>query len=332
MITPNGFAFHIGSICLLSMFSLPSPRVYAQTEANTSQLQSLIPDAQDLPGFTRVRPAGWGHKSIMGEPSLAVVVEDKVTMDADASQWAPGWQPIQGSAGRYNQITRCLYSTDDVHYLLVTVNACDTPQTAAAELQAQRQASSAHFEPGIFSGSNAIGDESWFDAGGGLFYRVSNLFVELAGNGWVSQTNPEQVTPAAVETVADEILLRASGQAKLTGVSAHDAHVAVNGRPLANNTRLASGQVYVPVTEFAQAMGYTSRWDAKTGGLTLSKAAHQSVTLTAGSTAAKVGTRAVALKTPVLKEKGQPVMTLADLLTLVDGRVVQKGDTYQVKT
>ena len=44
-----------------------------------------------------------------------------------------------------------------------------------------------------------------------------------------------------------------------------------------------------------------------------------------------VGAKAVALKVPVLKENGQPVMTLTDLLTLVGGRVVQKGDTLQVK-
>ena len=332
MLTSKWLPFCLGPICLLSMLGPRGPKVYAQAETNTTQLQSLIPDAQDLPGFTRIRPTGWGHETATGQPSAASVVEDEVTTDADASQWAPGWLPVQGDLGRYSRVTRCLYSTDNVHYLLVTVSVCDTPQMAMDELHALKQASSAYFKSGTFSNLSAIGDESWVDGNGNLLYRVGPLLVELTGNGWVLKTDPQQVTPGAIEAVADEILLRASRQAKIIGVPAQDTHLAVNGKPLPDKALTVDRQTYVPVVEFAEAMGYASRWDSKTGRLTLSNPTHKAIAVTAGSTAATVGTRAVALKTPVLKQGGQPVMTLADLLTLVNGRVVKKGGTLQVKT
>ena len=64
-------------------------------------------------------------------------------------------------------------------------------------------------------------------------------------------------------------------------------------------------------------MGLTSRWDNKTGALTLSGPRRRTVALTAGSTAATVGgMKAAALAVPVLKDSGEPVMALSDLLRL----------------
>ena len=167
-----------------------------------------------------------------------------------------------------------------------------------------------------------------------MAFRYGRIMAFVAGdNSSIVERQGIVVTfpNAALEAVANDIMMRATQQAALVGVPAHEARLAVNSKMLSDKVLVGGKQTYVPVAAFAQAMGYTSRWDARTGGLTLSRAGRRSVTLTAGSTAAKVGTRAVALKVPVLKEGRQPVMTLADLLTLVDGRVVQKGDTLQVK-
>ena len=114
---------------------------------------------------------------------------------------------------------------------------------------------------------------------------------------------------------------------------AQQAQVAVNGHALPKGAILVGKQVYVPVQAFAKAMGLTSRWDSKTGSLTLSGAGRKTIALTAGSTATKRGTVAGAsLTVPVLKQSGQPVMTLEDLLTLTGGRIVgQSGGKVQVK-
>ncbi len=138
---------------------------------------------------------------------------------------------------------------------------------------------------------------------------------------------------SAIEAVAYQFLLRASQQPELTGVTAQQAQVAVNGQALPKGALLIGKQVYVPVQAFAKAMGLTSRWDSKTGALTLSGAGRKTVALTAGNTATKRGEIAGAsLKVPVLKQAGQPVMTLDDLLTLTGGRVTgHSGNTVQVK-
>ena len=143
----------------------------------------------------------------------------------------------------------------------------------------------------------------------------------------------QSIPPAAVEVVAHQILLHASQQAKLIRVPAQDAHLAVNGHALPQNAPLVGKQTYVPVREFAKAMGLTSGWDAKTGALTLSGPKRRTVALTAGSTQATVGgARAAALTVPVLKDGGEPVMALSDLLTLTGGRVTgHAGNTVQVK-
>ena len=92
-----------------------------------------------------------------------------------------------------------------------------------------------------------------------------------------------------------------------------------------------AGQTYVPIAEFARAAGLTSRWNNKTGVLTLSGAGRKPVILMAGGMGATVA-RARVLPVPVLKQNGQAVMTLTDLLAVTGGRIVGKsGNTVQVK-
>ena len=95
-----------------------------------------------------------------------------------------------------------------------------------------------------------------------------------------------------------------------------------------------AGHVYVPVGAFAQAMGLMSQFDPKTGALTLSGTGRKTVALTAGSTAATVGgAKVAALSVPVLKQAGQPVMTLDDLLTLTGGKITGRSEgKVQVKS
>ena len=137
----------------------------------------------------------------------------------------------------------------------------------------------------------------------------------------------------AIEAIAYQILLRASQQPGLTGVTAEQARMDVNGHTLPKNALKVAGRVYVPVQEFAKAMGLTSGWDSRTGALTLSGAGRRTVALMAGSTAATVGgQKAAALAVPVLKQAGQPVMTLDDLLAVTGGRVESRsGGTVRVK-
>ena len=69
-------------------------------------------------------------------------------------------------------------------------------------------------------------------------------------------------------------------------------------------------------------MGLTSGWDTKTGALTLSGPRRKTVG----------GAKVAALAVPVLKDGGQPVMALSDLLRLTGGRITgHAGDTVQVK-
>ena len=142
------------------------------------------------------------------------------------------------------------------------------------------------------------------------------------------------VFPAqALEAAAYQCLLRASQQPTLTGVTAEQARVDVNGRALPKGALRVAGRTYVPVQEFAKAMGLTTHWDTKTGALTLSGAGRKMVAVTAGSTAATVGgQKAAALAVPVLKQAGQPVMALDDLLAVTGGRVESRsGGTVCVK-
>ena len=259
-------------------------------------------------------------------------------MDGQEDEYHPGWVTLPDQGGRMSQIKRSLYSENGELHLVMTMNICDAPETAHLEVQHFLQVCSTRFQQGTFSSASAIGDESWFNPSGystliGRTGRVVFLIEAsrsfLAGRRGNSPRFPE----AAVEAVAYQVLLRASQQAKLTGGTAQDTRLAVNGRALPQNALLVGKHVYVPVREFAKALGLTSGWDAKTGALTLSGPKRGTVALTAGSTQATVGgAKALALAVPVLKDGGQPVMALSDLLRLTGGRVTSRaGNMVRVK-
>ena len=310
------------------------------------QLQMLTPSKQDLQGFTSIRPAGElpstssysqsQHKWV--QPiSPATLLQDKITADADASQWLLGWAPLSGRPGKFNQITRSLYTVDGLYQITMTINVCGSSEMAQDEIHEFLRNCSTRFQPGSFSSSSAIGDASWVNPNGysTLIFHAGKSVVLINGTLSQSASREGNIPPfpeKAVEAAAYQVLLRASQQTALTGVSAQNAHLAVNGRALPKNALQVAGQTYVPVAEFANAMGMASHWDNKTGMLTFSGPGRKSVALTAGSMTATVGGTKATLTVPVLKQNGEPVMTLADLLAVTGGRVTgHSGNDVQVK-
>jgi len=330
----SGKLRHLGCLSLLiGVYCFCSQNgVYAQRADNPSAtvqtpLTAVLPDEGDLQGFVRLQPAcdTWDHHSRL--------LADGVVLDNDMTQ-----QPTQLlHTGRMSSLFRTLYSSDGAYCLNLTIRIVDTAEAAQQELQdsAVRQAM---FRQGTFDNSISIGDRSLCPVDGNsvLLFRAGKIVVDIEGelsNDARNSGNYPQFPHAALEAVAYQIMLRAAQQPELTGVTPQQASVNINGHALPKNALMLGKQVYVPVAEFAKAMGLTSQWNAKTGALTLSRIGHKTVALTAGSTAAKVGgMAAAALKVPVLKQAGQPVMTLDDLLTLTGGRVTgRSGNTVQVK-
>lgn len=227
-----------------------------------------------------------------------------------------------------------------MYFLSIEVFLCDSSETAETALNSYKFSSSGVFKAGTFFGKNNIGDESWILRGGGtssnvLIFRAGRLMGVITGSQSRLSTprGPTMRFPsAAIEAVANTVLLRAARQPDLTGIFAQTARLTVNGSPLSGNSLTVGKQVYVPAMEFAKAMGLQSQWDEKTGTLTLSGPNQQPITVTATSTDARVGQKSVSLKTPVLKEANQPVMALDDLLTLVKGKVISReGNAVEVK-
>ena len=320
---------------------------HAQNEAG-SLLATILPESQDLQGFDRAIPMGefaspgtwqpqdgrWVKTVVATSPA-----QDLWWLNQSADQLSPFWRPIAVPNGRYSLIERCFWSTDGLYRLEMRVALCNSVTTASAELTEIRQQSQIALRAGTFHSPLPLGDESWF-------YPISEepvirgrygrlLFTISGGASWASKkADIKAHFPAeAVEAVAYQILLRASQQPELTGMTAQASHLAVNGRSVPKGALKVAGRVYVPVQAFAKAMGLTSGWDAKTGALTLSGPKRKTVALTAGSTAATVGgAKAAALIVPVLKIGGEPVMALSDLLTLTGGRITgHAGNTVQVK-
>ena len=300
----------------------------AHSQATKEQMQTLVPGEQELQGFV--------HVNRDGVPPLAPV-EDIVALNLDAAQLSPGWAEMPGSKGTFSYVVRNMRSVDGRYKIRIDVTVCDSPQTAQQELKAFLSEATSGKKAGSLTSDTVIGDESWvedsYDRFHTLLFRFGSLIVMLQGSGPRVVTPAQDFLPAAVEAVAYQTLLRASQQAALIGVSAQTAQLTINGHAQPKGALKVAGRVYVPVKEFARAMGLTSGWDAKTGALTLTGAGHKAVALTAGSTQATVGgAKAAALAVPVLKDGGEPVMALSDLLTLTGGRITgHAGNTVQVK-
>jgi hypothetical protein len=146
----------------------------------------------------------------------------------------------------------------------------------------------------------------------------------------VTQIAVHSFSASALQAVADDVVLRVMQQASLTGVISQRTRIILHGKPLAG-TALANGHTaFVPALAFARAMGYQSRWNAKTGVLTCTGKGHPAVTLTADSDKATIGAKVVTLATPLLSERGQPVGTLAGLATLLGGKVTHGKDGYRI--
>lgn len=328
----------------MSLLVLPSG-IHAQP-VTAERLQALAPDEQDLQGFVRVRPAGEEipdrefseeSQTWVQPVSVATVIKDKIQINAQKPTSGPLWQPGKTCS----RVVRTLYSENGLYRLDMTITVYDTPLDAQEDLVCYKRGLSVPLEKGSLTSPRIIGDESWTDLRSQpqrdrfntLTFRQGRTVVFLQGTRSRIAAPSINFPPAAVEAVAYQIQLRAAQQPELTGVSVQQAHVDVDGHALPKNALQLAGQTYVPVAEFTKAMGMASHWDTKTGVLTFSGAGHKSVALTAGSTAAMIdGTKAAALSVPVLKQNGEPVMTLADLLAVTGGRIVgHDGNTVQVK-
>ena len=336
---------YLGLVLVMLTF-MPAVAVHSQ-DLTREQLQMLAPNEQDLQGFVRVLP-GHDTPSLLRNDdtgatpqALAQPIKEIISLRNDPAGSTP-WFSSFSEAASVGAIKRLFQSADGTFDLDIEMVLCDSPEAAHEQLS-HLHWTAGMWKPGRWTGPEMIGDESLALVENGrirtLAFRYGSLLAVIEGDrsnrsfmfnrALTIQTMP----PAAVEAIAYQIVLRASQQAKLTGGPAQNTRLAVNGHALPKNALLVGKQVYVPVREFAKAVGLTSGWNAKTGTLTLSGPHRKPVALTAGSTAATVGgAKAAALAVPVLKDGGQPVMALDDLLRLTGGRVTgHVGDTVNVK-
>ena len=333
---------------LLSTLAVAKPVPAIQVDA--SQIGTLLPDWQDLQEFTKASPTGELGKSETFQNGRwksrlapAVAIPDDIDPDVNLSQRYSlrNREIVNPWQGHYSKLTRTLFSDNGMYRLHMTIWLCDSPQAAQNALEEYHESNEAIYQIGTFTGIPQIGNASWFCKE----YLPNKSLIFLAGkiivliNGGPSQVannkaSQEDFPDVALEAVACQILINASQKPDLTSVLLQQSSISVNGQSIPKNALLVAGRTYVPVTEFAKAMGLTSHWDTKTGALTLSGIGRKTVALTAGSTAATVGgAKAAALVVPVLKQAGQPVMTLDDLLTLTGGKITgRSGNTVQVKT
>jgi hypothetical protein len=299
----------------------------AAQNVTKEQLLALVPDEQDLQGFVRISPAD--ERPPAGDLHFpAARIEDRIRLNFDLQKY---WHNNVTGIGSY--IERGLYSTDSIYYVGFQVVVCDSNDAASRFLAECNRQSSVPWTPGTFSGVPRIGDESWthinLPGGHAMMFRFGRAFVRINASlsNVASRNDVKAEFPAlAVEAVANMILLRLARHADLTGIPARPLAVAVNGKPLSGAPLGVGDKVFVSVAELAKAAGWKCAWDAKTGGLKLTKAAEKPITLAAGSASAKVAdsTTPVTLKVPVLKESGQPVMELQDLVRLLKGKVVKR--------
>ena len=327
-----------------------SASAHAQSNGNTQnsqyqQLETVLPNPQMLQGFVSMQPAG----EVYQLPQWSAAEHKMVPSISEPEVLPDGFSPsielkkTFGVDGTASRITCRLYSADGNYALGIQLVDCDSASTAQGYIESFRHQSQAFTVPGSTQSKSQIGDESWVDAStngdtklaGWLMVRVGRLVMMVGGdtsNYGRQHAFYKRFPASALDAVAYQILLLTSQQTALTGVPAQNAHMAVNGHALPKNALLVAGQTYVPVAEFAKAMGLTTQWNIKTGALTLSGTGHKTVTLTADSTAATVGGAKSALTVPVLKQAGQPVMTLTDLLAVTGGRVVgRSGDMVKIK-
>jgi hypothetical protein len=330
------FGFLLNTFCIVSAYCENASKQNIGT-----QLNELMPDELDLAGFSANYPAGekgadevFKKDQWQYQDKPAGVVSDEIQLNVLLSQNIVPWN------GSYSTIKRRMFSLNGLYQIDITVWLCDRADTAQYALDEYQRNCNAFYHKGTLNGEAIIGDASWacseYLPSQSMTSRFGNVAVLVLGtpSHMAAKQQLQQDFPAsALEAIVYQTLLRASQETALTGVPAHSEHLAVNTHSLPKNALKVSGHVYVPVQEFAKAMGLTSHWNSKTGALTLTGANRKPITLTAGSTAANIGgAKAAALTVPVLKDGGEPVMTLDDLLRLTGGRITSHaGNTVQVK-
>lgn len=325
---------HTILLSAVSFFLLNTTCCLAQPqEVTLEQAQTLLPNGLELQGFVQARAIG-----ISTTPEIGAEDDFIGTMPIVPRSYIPYNAPLR-HAGTVTRISRGFFSSDGAQTIGITLKLCDSPQTAHEDIQNDIWGAQMAWKEGSLTVLQPTGDESWTPVGSSkeMLCRFGRMVVLVRGS--VSPSAKNGAVPigdfpsGGIEAIAYQILLRAAQQPQLTGVTAQQASLAVNGHSLPKGALLVAGQTYVPVQEFAKAMGLTSRWDARTGALTLSGAGRKPVALTAGSTAAmRGGVKAASLTVPVLKQGGLPVMTLADLLSVTGGRVVSRdGGGVRIK-
>ena len=299
-----------------------------ETALISQQLATLVPDSQDLPGFASVRA------------ETQMPVPDTFDINIPASQFLPGIGADPTRTDVVSRITRCFYSTDGAYYIMIVVTLCQTPALASQTLDKARRGCSRTMTSGSFTSLAPTGDESWVPLqprNDFILFRAGRVEADVnAGTLPLGDRMPtaqpavNSFPASALQAVADDVVLRIMQQASLTGVTSHQAHIAINGKPLAG-TALASGHMtFVPALAFARALGYQGRWNAKSGTLTLTEKGRPDVLLTADSTQATVGRRKVTLATPLLAEQGKPVGTVEGLAALLGGKVTRGQGGYRI--
>jgi hypothetical protein len=273
-----------------------------------------------------VRPAA--ELAPGGDPNfLAPPLHDEIDMGTDLSRRG------NGASGVGDRIVRQLFSADGVFYVGFDITVCNSSEAASDLVTSVIRQSSVSWAEGSYAVSGQLGAASFTHGGGpgghDLMFRFGTACVIVRG-GLSNVAARAQVKadfpPEAVEAIAETILLRLSRVASIAGKGGGSANVAVNGQTMPGRATLVGGQPKVVVADVAKLAGWKVAWDAKTGKVTLSRGG-RTVNLAAGSMSATVGADAkrVALKSPVLKDAGQPVMDLAELVGLLGGKVVSKS-------
>lgn len=325
--------FRLSGCALAAGFAVLGDAAQAQ-DVTREQLEALILGEADLQGFARALTTDGVWRK--GESNF---LAEKVSLNRDLATLYPGLEG-PGRRGVVSSFWRGMESDQSYHYFTMIVRLCDTAETAVEQLQYRRSQTSGILERGALTNSTEIGDLS-YASGNERFKTIicqfgkvmADIHVGVSPDGMSKKV--AEFPPEAVEALAHLLLLRAARQPELTGVEARKPTVTVNGRAMPAGKCVRVGKrVYVPVSAFAPLAGAQARWDATTGELHLVRGGLWR-TLRFGDGKAKTPQGASApLKVPLLKDGGEPVLLLDDLVMLLNGRVTQAaaadGDAYHV--
>ena len=237
------------------------------------QLQSLIPDENDLQGFVRVLP-GSDTPSLLKNGNAAAApqvaaqpVTDAIFLRNDPAGFFP-WFSTFSETVSVGAIKRLFQSADGTFDLDIEVVLCDSPEAAHAQLS-HLHWTAGMWVPGGLTGPRIIGDESLALVKNGrtktLAFRYGSLLAVIEGDRsnrsfmFNRALTVQTIPPAAVEAVAYLILLRASWQAGLVGVPARDVRLLGDGHAPPKESLMVGKQIYFPAREFTKAINSAVR-------------------------------------------------------------------------